>query len=169
MQFICCLLWPLSALQSFFFSASFDELFCCEWTSAVSAVSLKFKKYVCLQNLWFTFILILTGHASTMFAFGFVSWLGPKWWVSTRTFVKKKLKSLIWHTRGIQYTVFPILTSLWCNDKSVDVRYPPLDILMTEGSLHALFCSCNKSRGTGGRVLMKPMDTQVRSDSLGLV
>lgn len=38
------------------------------------------------------------------------------------------------------YTVFPILTSLWCNDKSVDVHHLPLDILMTEGSLHALFC-----------------------------
>lgn len=39
------------------------------------------------------------------------------------------------------YTIFfPVLISLWCSDKSVDVHHLPLDIPMTEGSLHALFC-----------------------------
>lgn len=38
------------------------------------------------------------------------------------------------------YTVFLILTSLWCNDKSVDVHLLSLDMLMAEGSLHALLC-----------------------------
>lgn len=93
-----------------------------------------------IENLWFTSLIsermaVLVLQFLNWSTAIFISWLGPKWCIPTRTF----LKSLIWHTRGT-HSFFSILTSLWCKDKSVDVHHLPLDIQMTEGSLHALFC-----------------------------